>query len=356
MLLSSSLKRTNLYFGLLFILNSNIYGKELKPIILAGQAGVTGAMDGQGNEAMFNDPHSLAIDKQGNIYVSDLENDNIRKIDPTGYVSTIAGSEGVTGHTNGIGTNATFDGPTGIALDSNGNLFVLEIYGMIREISPSGLVTTFSDVGVMKMEIGPDSKYKLENTSFFMSSGLAIDSNSNVYIADTLHNVIRKITPDGLETNLAGAYNKKGSSDGIGSEAKFNGPNGIAISGDGTIYVTDTGNNLIRKISPDGSVKTIAGKVGKAGSKNGSVSEALFNIPRGIGIDSLNNIYVMDSETNFVRKISSSGRVTTLAKIPWNPDKNARTLNGGGTDLAVDSNGDVYVADSGNSVIRKITQ
>jgi sugar lactone lactonase YvrE len=304
---------------------------------LAGQAGVTGATNGSGLTASFNFPHGIAADSSGNVYVADTNNSLIRKITSGGDVSTLAGS-GTQGLNDGTGTTASFDLPKGIAADAFGNVFVADTTdNRIRKIDSGGAVTTLSIV-------------------MNWPTGIAVDSSENVYDSESY--AIRKITSGGAMVILAGSGNQ-GSSDGTGIAASFDYPQGVAVDTSGNVYVADTKNNLIRKITPDGTVTTLAGS-GSSGHANGTGSSSSFNGPEGVAVDSSGNVYVADTGNEIIRKITSGGIVTVLAGQVGI----IGTANGTGSaakfkfpeGIAVDSADNVYVADYGNQLIRKIQQ
>jgi hypothetical protein len=211
---------------------------------LAG--GVVGSSDGQGTAARFADPRGVAVDGVGNIYVTDGANNTIRKIIPSGYVSTLAGTSGISGSNDGIGIAASFNGPSGIVVDGSGNIFVSDNLTTIRKITPSGLVTTFAGTAGMKgSSNGTGSSANFNNLSL-----LALDSSGNIYVADTLNDTIRQVTPSAVVTTIAGMPGVVDSADGAGNAARFSWPLGVAVSGSGIIYVSDTRNYTIRKIIP----------------------------------------------------------------------------------------------------------
>jgi len=268
--------------------------------IIAGKlyelTNTAGFTDGPATLALFNSPAGIAVDNLGNVYVGDYGNHLIRKITPNGFVTTIAGSAGVTGSTNGPATTALFNSPYGVAVGSSGNVYVTDINNrLIRKIS-GGIVSVLSGSGKKG-----DANGKGIDASFGAPSGVAVDSVGNVYVADTSNNMIRKITRRGVVIAFAGS-GKKGSKNGIGMAASFNSPYGIAVDSSGNVYVADTGNNLIREITSWGLVSTLAGS-GSIGSKNGTGSTASFNRPRGIAVDSSGTVYVADTWNNLIRKI-----------------------------------------------------
>ena len=279
--------------------------------------------DAQGSDVQFNRPAGIAIDKAGNLYVADSWNHRIRKITPTGEVSTFAGSgevgEDKGGFADGPGSTAQFNRPSGIAIDTTGNLYVTDSKNhRIRKITPKGEVSTFAGSG----ETGKDREGgyadgpgSVAQFSFFSPAfpingiaivGLAIDAADNLYVADLGNHRIRKITPTGEVSTLAGSGEMGegkwgGYADGPGSTAQFSSPSGVTIDTAGNLYVADAGNNLIRKITPTGEVSTLAGS-GKEGYADGAGSVARFYFPRGIAIDAAGTLYVVEGGENVPRQ------------------------------------------------------
>ena len=315
---------------------------------------IPGNTDGNGTDARFNNPFGVATDAAGYVYVADCRNNLIRKITPAGIVSTFAGS-GLAGSDNGNGAAASFNGPVDLAVDANNNVYVADIINnMIRKITPGGDVSTLAG----NLNPGNENGTGMD-ASFNRPNGLDVDAYGNVYVADFYNNMIRKITADGEVTTLAGSLTP-GSTNGIASEARFQYPKDVAIDLTGNLYVSDYGNLLIRKISPAGIVSTFAGREGFFGSKNGLGTEASFYGLAGIAVDGLGNVYVPDQFNYLVRKISPAGLVSTLA------GKQGVSGNASGTgtsasfnlpgNVALDSKGNVYVAEPYNHMIRKIEQ
>ncbi len=319
---------------------------------LAGSAGNYGSTDGLGTNALFNGPEGVAVDNGGNVYVADSGNNTIRKITPAGIVSTLAGSPGIIGSTNGTGANGLFYQPAGVAVDSSTNVYVAD-YGnhLIRKISPFAVVTTLAgSAGNFGSANGVGT-----NALFYQPEGVAVDSLGNVYVADTANDMIRKITA-GVVTTLAGSTNF-GSVNANGTNASFNGPEALVLDSMGNVYVADSGNNMIREISPLGVVTTLAGAT-NFGSAGGTGTGAQFWGPAGIATDSNTNIYVADFFNGTVRKIASGGVVTTLAGSPSDGSVNAAGTNARFNlpqSVAADSSGNIYVADTANNTIREIT-
>lgn len=310
-----------------------------------------GLVNGPGTVARFNHPFGITVDAAGNVYIADQGNNVIRKMAPSALVTTFAGMAGIQGAANGADTAASFYKPFGVATDASGNVYVADAgNNLIRIITPAGLVSTFAGRGAAGAANGKDT------ATFNSPLGVAVDGSGNVYVADYGNNLIRKITPAGVVSTLAGT-GAAGADNGAGNIATFNLPEGVAVDAAGNVYVADNGNDLIRKITPEGVVSTLAGS-GGAGSAGGTGTAASFNSPFGVAADGAGNVYVADSGNNLIRKISPAGAVTTFAgsgaKGANNATGLAATFNTP-SGVAVDAAGNVYIADENNNLIRKIT-
>ena len=437
---------------------------------LAGTAGVIGAANGTGTAASFNRPTGIAFDKAGNILVADSSNSLIRQITPLGAVTTLAGTVGSTVAVDGPVATATFTFITGVATDNTGNVFVtdgvrlrkintagqistlwvfpgavggpvltglatdaagvvyvLSLGGTVYKITPDGTATIvigpggicatlsyFAATGIALDATGnfyiaatsrnrifritpscvettlaggaTDAAGSIDGTTNFSGpASLTLDAAGNIYVADTNNNTIRKITTDGKVVTLAGAASNAGATNGTGAVARFNnagifwalfplyiansGPpgasplayaGGVAVDAAGIMYVADTGNNIIRKITVDGVVTTVAGIAGVPGSLDGAAAAATFTNPSGVALDGAGNIYVADSGNHKIRKISLAGIVTTIAGSDWEDPQFAGririkiTTGSLPVAMAFDAAGNIYVADPGVRVIRKI--
>jgi len=368
-------------YGVAVDTNGNVYAadflnctiRKITPIgtdrvvtTLAGLAGVSGTNDGTGIAARFYHPSGVAADNAGNLYVSDLHNDTIRKMTPVGtnwVVTTLAGLGGVPGSANGTGSAARFYHPSAVAVDGVGNVYVTDgLNETIRKVTPAGAVTTLAGmVGVSGSADGTNSAAR-----FDLAYGLAVDSAGNLYVADQNNNTVRKVTPLGANwvvTTLAGQAGVSGSADGTGTKARFYYPDGIAVDSAGNVYVADQNNNTVRQLRWDGTnwvVTTLAGRAGSSGFVDGTGSAARFFVPTGMAVDSTGNVYVGDTYNNAVREVTPAGVVTTLA--------GGATGGGGSPDgtgsaarfnfplgAAVDTNGNVYTADLEGNTIRQVT-
>jgi len=315
---------------------------------LAG-SGTIGSADGTGAAATFNYPIGLGIDAAGNVYIADRFNHKVRKMTPAGVVTTLAGS-GVSGGADGTGAAASFDNPWGIVVDPSGNVYVTELYGSrIRKITPAGVVTTFAGSGVAGSADGTGTA-----ATFNYPSGIVMDASGNLFVADGVGHKIRKITPAAVVTTFAGS-GVAGSANGTGTAATFKLPFGLAIDAAGNLYVGEEGNYDIRKITPAGVVTTLAG--GTQGSTDGTGAAASFNDPWGLTVDAAGNIIVADTYSHKIRKITSAGVVTTIAGtgIPGSTEgKGILASFNFPNGIVFNSSGDLYVADQSNHKIRKI--
>ncbi|MGA2693981.1 MAG: hypothetical protein ABSF76_16580 [Opitutaceae bacterium] len=331
--------------------------QSLTVTTLAGANGQGAYLDGPGGSARFRNPSSLAVDASGNIYVADTGNNAIRKVTPAGVTSTLAGAPGLTTGVDGTGTSASFPDPYGIAVNASGNLYVADInLNTIRQITPAGVVTTFAGTsGVAGSTNGTGT-----SASFSGPIAIAVDTAGNLYVAEETNNTIRKITPAGVVTTFAGQVGVVGNIDGAASSASFNHPRGIAVDGSGNVFVADNFNDTIRKITPAGQVSTLAGSPGVSGSLDGMGGYALFNGPTGVTVDGNGNIFVTDSNNNTVRRITPSGSVTTVAGTA-SPYWSVIGQDGTGPNVkfnfpsgvAVDAAGNLYIADTQDCSIRK---
>src|SRR5947207_2104669 len=362
----------------------------------AGSFAKAGPQNGTGSAARFNLPTDVAVDSSNNVYVADSNNCTIRKITPAAVVTTLAGLASP-GHTNGTGSAARFDFPQGVAVDSTGKIYVADsVESAIRKITPSAVVSTFAGLpgtsGYVDatgtaarfafprwLTVGPLNNVYVGDTFNFVvrkitpsaavSSvvtnpangagevrGVAVDNSGNIYTADLPHHTIRKITPDGTATIFAGLNDTPGSANGIGSVARFSFPTGLAVDGAGNVYVADSGNNTIRKITPAAKVTTFAGSAGLLGSADGTGTAARFYGPFGVAVDASGNVFITDTGNNTIRKITPARVVTTLGGLPLSPGTsdgagfNARFNSPRG--MAVDSAGNIYIGDTGNHTIR----
>lgn len=305
-----------------------------------------GEVNGAGVLAILNAPTGITIDTSGNLYAPD-DGGVVRKVTPKAQVTSYAGENYYDASLDGTVTSQQINFPSALTMDNNNTLYVTELStNRILKITSSGTVTPFIEGVQSKGHFSPLSSL----------TGIAVDKMGNMFVVDQLNNLIIKVTPNGISSIFAGT-GEVGSADGIGTSATFNNLQGITIDLSGNLYVSDYGNNLIRKITPDGTVSTFAGNI-NGGYSDGIGVNASFYIPGGLTTDKVGNVYVADTGNGLIRKITPSGTVTTIAGSRAN---RGAIVNGAAsaagfykpTNLTIDASGDIYVTD-GNE-IRKIT-
>jgi streptogramin lyase len=306
-----------------------------------------GLVDGTGSEAQFRNPEGVTITPDGDIIVADRSNNSIRRVTTDGVVTTIIG-DGSAGFADGDVSVAKLSYPWKTCVDKDGNIYVVDNRNhAIRKISTTGLVSTIAGTGAAGYADGPGAE-----AQFNAPTDIAVDDNGILYVADNSNHKIRKITPSGEVSTLAGGA--AGFSDGPTASALFRNPSGIALDNAGNIYVADRLNHRIRKIDvTSGQVTTIAG-AGTTGSRDGAAGEAQFNNPYGVVVGEDGSVIVADLNNNKIRLIEN-GNVSTVA------GSSTGFLDGAGviakfsspTDVAV-LNGIIYVADLGNHRVRKV--
>ncbi|MBL0095875.1 MAG: gliding motility-associated C-terminal domain-containing protein [Bacteroidetes bacterium] len=337
---------------LFLIFHGALFAQQVSTV--AGLAGLTGSANGTGSSARFNEPHGLTADKNGNIYIADRINNLIRKITPSGTVSTFAGT-GAIGATDGPALTASFNEPWDIACDTLGNFYIADTKNYkIRKIDASGNVTTLAGTGVFGTSNGPGATAR-----FGTPAGIAVTRDGQkIYVSDYNTHTIRLIDAGQVFT-LAGTVFLSGSVDGSGTAASFNHPFGLSLNASGDLLIADEWNHKIRKMTPAGVVSTIAGD-GNLGTTDGTPLTARFNFPVDVASDTIGNIFITDGQNHTIRKFSSqSGQVTTYAGYAGQPgavDGNgslARFKNPAGI-VYNRANRALYIGDNGNNTIRKI--
>lgn len=316
---------------------------------LAGN-GIAGYVDAMGTSAKMSGPIWALPDNKGNLYIADYQGHRIRKITADGMVGTFAG-DGTAGVVNGPALNARFNQPTGLAMDPQGNLYVADFSGQcIRKITPEGIVSTF--VGSTQAGFLDGSG---TSAQFYGPETVTADSLGNLYVGDRYNHRVRKITSGGVVSTLAG-NGTVGYLDAQGVNARLSSPIGTAIDSKGNIYVAELGNNRIRKIDSSGNVTTIAGS-GSAGYVDGTGTQAAFKIPTAIAIDPYDNLYVVESGNALIRRISPEKVVTTIAGngIQGFSDGTgtAATLNTP-FGISIDAHGCLYIGEENGHRVKRL--
>lgn len=280
--------------------------------LVAGLPGTPGSADGAGGAARFDTPNYVTAAADGRIAVGDFANSTIRLVTPPDAVSTLAGSAGAVGFADGSGSSARFARNGGLAYDAAGNLFVCDWDNhVVRRITPEGVVSTVAgSPGVAGSADGSGTAARLRNPN-----GLAIDAAGNLYVADWGNHTLRRITPAGVVSTIAGSAGVPGAADGSGPAARFSLPGGLALDAAGNLYVADIGNHTVRKITPAGVVSTLAGQPGVADTVDGSGSDARFDTPAWLAATADGTLFVVSGAGDTVRRVSPAGVVETVVGV-----------------------------------------
>jgi len=341
--------------------NSNIRKVNTNGIIttVAGATGQGGFLGdgGPATQALLQYPSGLAFDQSGNLYIGDSGNQRIRMVSAsTGIIATIAGTGGL-GFTGdgGPAISATLSNPDGIAVDSSGNVYIADQFaGRIRKFSLGGIITTVAGGGSSLGDNVPATQAQLSAVR-----GVAVDASGNLYIADPFNERIRRVGANGIITTIAGTGQAGFSGDGgPATAAMFSTPSGVALDASGNVYVADLDNNRIRRVVQGGTVTTTAGTTTSVGD-GGPSRQARLTSPNSVAVDSAGNLYIADPSANRVRKVTPSGTITTVAGTGQtgrggdNGPAASAILNSPNS-VAVDSGGNLYIADTGNTVVRRV--
>jgi len=330
-------------------------------IITTVAGGEVSAEDGDGGPAIdagLNGPYGIAMDSSGNLYVADSVGETVRKVTPSGVISTVAGNE-VDGYLGdgGPATGAELSSPMGIAVDSIGNLYIADFgNNVIRKVTPAGVISTLagSRNPGYNGDGGPATSAELH-----FPRGVAVDSTGNLYIADSGNNVIRKVTPAGVISTVAGnGIGGYEGDDGPATSAELRNVQSVAVDGGGNLYIADYGNSVIRKMTAAGVISTVAGNgsMGYAGD-GGPATSAELN-PLGVNVDGNGNIYIADTFNNRIRMVTAAGVISTVAgngNLNYAGDGGpAISAEVGPINLIVRSNDTLYFTDGNNSRVRAI--
>ncbi len=319
---------------------------------------------GPATSALMNSPYGVAVDFAGNVFIADTGNNRIRKVSAIGIMTTVAGTgkPGFSGD-GGPATSASLAAPIAVAVDSFGNLFIADASNnRIRKVSASGIITTVVGDGFS----GFSGDGGAATSASLDPYGIAVDFSGNLYIADTVNNRIMKVSTSGIITTVAGNGSLGFSGDGgPATSATMNIPSGIAVDSSGNLFIVDSNNNRIRKVSTSGTITTVAGNgsLGFSGD-GGTATLASFYYPSSIAVDSSGNLYIADGWNNRIRKVSTNGLIATVAGSGYagpggagfsgddGPPTSATLSQPFG--VAMDASGNLFIADTTNNRIREV--
>ena len=324
-----------------------------------GHAGFSGD-GGPAASAELRNPSGVAVAADGSLYIADLKNGRIRKVDPQGIISTIAGKgPGLTSGDGGVALTAQLGSAYGVAVDSEGNVYTGDrLAGTIRKIDRDNVITRFAGTGKpgYSGDDGPATDAQLS-----APNAIAFDAKGNAYIADSGNHRVRVVDRAGKITTVAGREKGYSGDGGPALGADLNGPSALCFDSGGSLYVCDFGNHVVRKIAPDGMISTVAG-TGKPGfaRDGGPATDAQLFQPCGVAVDKLGQVYIADSANHRIRVVRTDGKIGTVAgtgKMGYEGDCGpARSALIAVPDLIdIDSAGNIYIAEFRNHVIRKLT-
>ena len=341
--------------------------------LMAGNG--TASFGGDGGTAVsaqLNHPYGVAMDGAGNLYIADRSNNVVRKVNTSGNISTIAGVGGVAGYSGdgGAATSAHLKQPNGVAVDSASNLYIADTgNNVVRKVDVNGNISTVAGNNLLGDGYTGDGGAATSATLDSPTS-VAVDAAGNLYIADWQNSVIRKVFTDGVITTFAGLdapgsnYGYSGDN-GVATSAKVADPFGVAVDSLGNVFIADTANNVIRRVDTNSIITTVAGNHTSGagyGGDNGTATSAQLNQPLNIAVDAAGDIYIADTTNNVIRKVNTSGTITTVAgnnslSAGYSGDNGAATsaaLNQPGA-IAVDNAGNLYIGDSNNNRVRAVS-
>ena len=346
-----------------WLLNGTNLPNGVLTTVAGNGAGTYSGDGGPAINASLYSPQGVAVDAAGNLFIADYYNNRVRKVSTNGLISTVAG--GGNGGDGGLATNASLGNPASVALDGTATLFIADYYNSrIRAVGTNGIISTVAGTGTRSYsgDGGPAT-----DATFTLPTGLALDGLGNLFIAAPANQCVRAVNTDGVIQTVAGigtnsskngAYSGDG---GVATNASLNGPSGVGADSLGNLFIADNGNNRIRKVDTSGIITTVAGN-GTAGySGDGAfATNASLQFPDGVAVDSLGDLFIADTGNNLLREVTANGIITTVAgngtgaySGDGGPATNASLFRPRG--VTVDSSGNLFIADSYNNRIRKVT-
>jgi sugar lactone lactonase YvrE len=325
----------------------------------------TNAFSGDGGPAInasLYQPQGVTVDRFGNVFIADQNNQRIRKASADGIITTVAGN-GMSAFSGdgGTATNASLANPEGITLDQSGNVFIADLSNnRIRRVNTNGVISTVA--GNASYGYNGDGGAATQ-TSLWQPFGVAVDPSGNVFIGDTADNRVRKVDTNGIITTVAGNGTRAYSGDGgPATNAGLNLPAGVALDAAGNLFIADQDNQRIRKIDTNGFITTVAGNGTNAYSGDGgAATNASLNFPGGVTADAVGNLFIADTDNNRIRRVNTNGIITTVAgnsMYGYSGDGGVPTNASlfGPLGVAVDASGNLFIGDTFNARVRKVTE
>jgi len=325
----------------------------LRVIAGTGKRGVSGD-GGPASSAQLKYPHGVAVDGTGNVFIADTNNNRIRMVTPDGVITTVVGTGGYgSGGDGGSAVSARLAAPRGVAVDQAGNLFIADSdNNRIRMLTAGGVITTVAGEGTAGFsgDGGPALAAQLK-----YPVGVAVDGAGNLFIADRYNNRIRKVTPDGIISTLTGGRSGFSGDGGPAASAQINDPRGVAVDRSGNVFIADAGNERIRVVTPDGIMNTVAGSGPGFGGDGGAAVSARLGLPVDVAVDGAGNLFIADRGNFRVRRVASTGVINTVAGTSDDGGPASSAQLNSPTVLDVDGAGNLFIADSDSQRIRKVT-
>ena len=325
--------------------------------VIAGTGTDGSPTAGPATSSQLNQPYGVALDASGNVYIADSENNVIERVAPSGTLSIIAGNGTAGPPTAGPApaTGSNLNGPSGVAVDSVGNVYIADAANhVIEKVTPSGTLSVIAGTG----EQGSPTAGPATSSSFDYPTGVAVDASNNLYVADLFNNVVEKITPSGTLSIFAGTGTSGVPTAGKATSSQLSYPQGVAVDSTGNLYIADTGNNVVEKVTSSGTLSIIAGNGTRGHPTAGPATSSNLNGPSGVAVDFAGNVVIADRDNNVVEKVTPSGTLSVIAGTgePGSPTAGPATSSSFNypTGVAVDASGNVYIADENNYLIEKV--
>ncbi len=345
------------------ILGSNaLAGASTVPTlaVIAGTGTIGTPTAGPALASNLHNPYGVAIDSAGDVYIADTVNEVVEKVTPAGVLSIVAGTGTAGLPVAGPATSSPLENPNTVAVDSSGNLYIGDDSFHIEKVTPSGTLSIFAGNGTAETSAGVTPGPAL-NSPFYYTYGLAVDSSGNLYASDYYFNKVLKITPAGILSVVAGLNNGTAGAPtpGPATSSHLNGPWGVSVDGSGNLYIGDYLNNLVEKVTPGGTLSVFAGTGTQGTPTAGAATASALHHPASLANDWAGDVYIADSGNNVVEEVTPSGTLSLLAGtgtpgVPTAGPAAASTLNSP-YGVATDTLGDVYVGDTVNNVVEKVT-